>query len=204
MSGLGETRRVCRIRLPKTPLNMQANRHAMGVCLAGALFAGGWWLFFDACIRSGRLNIPTPAPLPSPVPQPRPGEPIPQPKHGVFIKFDDWVPGLCATIGLSIVNLVDKRHLMYEDGTGQIGAWQDDPVMWRTRTWLFIGFAFLAGGIAGSLAIVIIKYMMNPDAVGFVEFGVAGVLQNLAIMACAMILWFSQHVESDYEYNLTL
>ena len=58
--------------------------------------------------------------------------------------------------------------------------------------------------MAGSLAVLIIKYMLNEHAVGYVELGVAGVLQNVAMMACAMVLWFSQRTESDYEYNLTL
>jgi len=52
--------------------------------------------------------------------------------------------------------------------------------------------------------LLIIKYMMNPHAVGYVEYGVASVLQNLGIMACAIVLWFSQRTESDYEYSLTL
>lgn len=192
---------------------VQSKGHTLGIYAAGAMFAAGWWLFFDACIRSGRMQwhdghgeLPPSHPAPAPVP--RPGEPIePDPAHMVHIHFDDWVPGISATIGLAIINLVDKRHLLDDGGAiggGTLGMWQDDPVMWRTRTWLFVGFAFLAGGIAGSLALLIIKYMMNPDAVGFVEFGVAGVLQNVAIMACAIMLWFSQRTESDYEYNLTL
>ena len=46
--------------------------------------------------------------------------------------------------------------------------------------------------------------MLNSHAVGYVEFGTASVLQNLALIACAVLLWYSQRVESDYEYNLTL
>lgn len=194
MSSLGETRHVCRIQLPSLARFVKTSGHAFGIYVAGAVFAAGWWLFFDACIRSGSRHPP--------VAPPAPGQPIEPPVHDVRILFDDWVPGICATIGLAIVNLVDKRHLV-DDGSA-LGTWRDDPVMWRTRTWLFVGFAFLAGGLAGSLALLIIKYMMNPHAVGYVEYGVASVLQNLAIMACAIVLWFIQRTESDYEYSLTL
>ncbi|SHO79772.1 Similar to S.cerevisiae protein VPS68 (Vacuolar membrane protein of unknown function) [Malassezia sympodialis ATCC 42132] len=185
MTSLGETRRVCRVRLPNLPLAMRSNARAMGVYAAGALFAAGWWIFFDACVRSAHAQ------------RAAPGEAAPP----VAIKFDDWAPGLCTMAGLVIVNLVDKQHL-FDDGA--LGDWAHDPVLWRARTWLFVGFACLAGGMAGSLAVLIIKYMLNEHAVGYVELGVAGVLQNVAMMACAMVLWFSQRTESDYEYNLTL
>lgn len=188
MSRLGETRRVCRVRLPNVPLAMRSNVRAMGVYAAGALFAAGWWFFFDACVRSAHAQQP-----------PRDGEPFTPPP--VAIKLDDWAPGLCTMIGLIIVNLVDKQHLFDE---GSLHDWGHDPVLWRARTWLFVGFACLAGGMAGSLAVLIIKYMLNEHAVGYVELGVAGVMQNVAMMACAMVLWFSQRTESDYEYNLTL
>ncbi|WFD28570.1 Vacuolar protein sorting-associated protein 68 [Malassezia nana] len=160
---------------------MRSNAHSFGVYLAGVLFAAGWWIFFDACVRSAY------------------GHPEPPP---VTIKFDDWAPGLCTMVGLIIVNLVDKR-LLFDEGAA-LGDWGADAVLWRARTWLFVGFACLAGGMAGSLSVLIVKYMLNEHAVGYVELGVAGVLQNVAMMACAMVLWFSQRTESDYEYNLTL
>ena len=189
MSRLSDTRRVCRFRFMALPASMRPNKRAMGVYLGGALFAAGWWLFFDACVRSAQLHHPAP------------GDPAVEPP--IAIALDDWVPGLCATIGLVIVNLIDKQHLIDEGGFGT-GPWGDDPILWRTRMWLFIGFAFLAGGLAGSLAVLIVKYMLNSHAVGYVEFGTASVLQNLALIACAVLLWYSQRVESDYEYNLTL
>lgn len=185
-----ETRRVCRVRLPNIASALRTNRRAFGAYASGALFAAGWWIFLDACVRSHHLHRPPPG-----------DEPFQPP--GVSIKLDDWVSGLSTTLGLAIVNMINKQHLL-DEGALQSGAWNEDPVLWRTRMWLFIGFAFLAGGMAGSMAVLIIKYMANNAAEGLVELGVAGVVQNMAIMACAVILWFSQRVESDYEYNLTL
>lgn len=185
-----DTRRVCRVRLPNLPLMLRTNRRALGVYTAGALFAAGWWIFLDAAVRSHQLHRPPPPDVPFHPP-------------GVAIKADDWIAGLSTTLGLVIVNLVNKQYL-FEDGALQSGSWNEDPVLWRTRMWLFLGFAFLAGGMAGSMAMLIIKYLANTLAEGHVDLGVASVLQNVLLMACAVLLWFSQRVESDYEYNLTL
>ncbi|PKI85913.1 Vacuolar protein sorting-associated protein 68 [Malassezia vespertilionis] len=190
---MNDPRRVCRVQLPTLPPALRANKRALGVYIAGAVFATGWWLFFDACVRSHTLHKqPT-----------SPDKPYDPP--GVAIKFDDWIPGISTTIGLVIVNLVNKQHLLDENGgLGANVPWNDDPIMWRTRMWLFIGFAFLAGGMAGSVALMIIKYMLNVQAEGYLEFGLASILQNVLLMLCVVLLWFSQRVESEYEYNLTL
>ena len=196
MSAAGDTRRVCRIRLPALPALLKTNRRALGVYSAGALFAAGWWFFFDACIRSS-LERRAPS---------NPDEPPLMPPE-MAMHAGDWFPGVCTTLGLLIVNLVDKQHLLDEGGGlggAAAGSWGNDPVLWRTRLWLFIGFAFLAGGMAGSVALLVIKYMLPPHAAGYEEFGVANVIQNMGIMVSAVLLWISQRVESDYEYNLTL
>lgn len=173
--------------LPPLPAAFAPSGRVLGVYAAGGVFAAGWWWFFDACVRSHQHSTPPPGADPAWTPE------------GVAIQFDDWVPGLVATAGLVIVSLIDKHQLMEDEP-----SWGDDVVLWRSRMWLFIGFACLAGGLAGSMAVLIIKYMINPEAVGFVDLGAAGVVQNVALMACAVLLWFSQRTESDYEYNLTL
>ena len=45
-----------------------------------------------------------------------------------------------------IVNLIDKARLMGEDDSYSGGS-----VAWRARAFLFVGFALMAGGVAGSL-----------------------------------------------------
>ena len=44
-----------------------------------------------------------------------------------------------------IVNLIDKDRVRGEDGFG------DSRAVWRARLILFIGFALMAGGLAGSV-----------------------------------------------------
>jgi hypothetical protein len=53
-----------------------------------------------------------------------------------------------------IVNLIDKQQLLSEDGDGGSswgeGSW-GGGVAWRARLFLFLGFALMAGGMAGSV-----------------------------------------------------
>lgn len=50
-----------------------------------------------------------------------------------------------------IVNLINKEHLIDEDGESlSIGSW-GGGVAWRARLFLFVGFALMAGGMAGSV-----------------------------------------------------
>jgi hypothetical protein len=50
-----------------------------------------------------------------------------------------------------IVNLIDKAKLTGEDDEGGYeGSW-GGGVVWRARLFLFVGFALMAGGLAGSI-----------------------------------------------------
>lgn len=44
-----------------------------------------------------------------------------------------------------IINLIDKDRIKGDDGFG------DTAAVWRARLFLFIGFALMAGGLAGSV-----------------------------------------------------
>jgi hypothetical protein len=71
-----------------------------------------------------------------------------QSHHGeapVHVTFVDWIPGICSLLGYLIINLIDKDRVRGDDGFG------DSTAVWRARLFLFIGFAFLAGGLAGSV-----------------------------------------------------
>ncbi|GAA5889959.1 hypothetical protein JCM8208_001181 [Rhodotorula glutinis] len=158
------------------------------VYFAGALFAFGWWAFLDASVLSAHAK-------PISNPDDSPFDPVP-----VHVTFADWAPGLCATLGMIIVNLIDKARLMGEDDSYSGGS-----VAWRARAFLFVGFALMAGGVAGSLTLLLVKYVMAhyPENYG-VNWGVANVLQSIAIMFSAVVLWTAQNAESDYDYNITL
>lgn len=105
-------------------------------------FALGWWAFLDATIMSAHAK-----PLTDPD---SPYDPVP-----VRVTFADWAPGLCATLGMIIVNLIDKQRLLGDDdgagSGGWDGSWSAGGVAWRARLFLFVGFALMAGGLAGSI-----------------------------------------------------
>ncbi|TIB77524.1 hypothetical protein E3Q23_01242 [Wallemia mellicola] len=47
----------------------------------------------------------------------------------------------------------------------------DDPYAWRARCWLFVGFALLAGGLAGSVSLLVIKYIVPEYPSHYVSYG---------------------------------
>jgi uncharacterized protein UPF0220 len=63
----------------------------------------------------------------------------------VHVTFADWVPGLCSLLGILVVNLIDKDRIRGEEG------FSDSSAVWRARLFLFVGFALMAGGLAGSV-----------------------------------------------------
>lgn len=176
--------RLCLISFPKFDFGSRGRKTA--VHFGGAIFAAGWWVFFDACTLSATMK---------PSPQ-APFDPVP-----VHVTFTDWIPGLCSTIGMIIVNLIDKKRLISDTSAG-ISFSNDDGVAWKARLLLFMGFALLAGGLAGSITVLILKYAI-PDwgSYDVTYWGVANVLQNLAVMMCTVALWLTQNTE-EYEYQL--
>ena len=59
-----------------------------------------------------------------------------------------------------IVNLIDKDRVRGEDGFG------DSRAVWRARLILFIGFALMAGGLAGS----VVRFLRSTDIVHQLTF----------------------------------
>ncbi|GJJ71919.1 hypothetical protein EMPS_04276 [Entomortierella parvispora] len=154
-----------------------------GAYISGALFAIGWWFFIDSVVYSKNWDYG------------RDGE-----KHA-SIEFVDWVPGICSTLGLIIINCVDKASL-----TGDSFTFSDSgsvSVQWIARLFLFIGFSFMAGGLAGSISVMCLKYIIPDYGEVFTFWGICSVVQNAAIMLSAAVLWFSQNSSSD-EYNFSI
>jgi hypothetical protein len=73
---------------------------------------------------------------------------------------------------------------------------------------LFLGFAFLAGGMAGGVAVFVLKYVVGGEGKGLTPntllMGLANVLGNAGVMGSAVLLWVSQNMEDEYAYNLAL
>ncbi|EPS98300.1 hypothetical protein FOMPIDRAFT_1042597 [Fomitopsis schrenkii] len=175
-----DPRRVCLNPFPA--LNLGKHRRTFGVYLAGGLFALANWTFLDAAILSAHARDPW-------------NDEYEPPVHVAFV---DWVPGICSLLGMLIINLIDKDRVRGEEGFGDAGA------VWRARLILFIGFALMAGGLAGSVTVLVLKYVLKEYPEQFLYYGYANVSQNIALMLSAIVLWISQSVSSEYEYNLAI
>ncbi|KAJ7755231.1 hypothetical protein B0H16DRAFT_1417964 [Mycena metata] len=176
-----DPRRVCLNPFPD--IDFGKHRRTVGVYLAGGLFALANWLFLDACIVSAHAKTPWG----------QPDTPVP-----VHVTVVDWIPGICSLLGFLVINLIDKDRIRGEDGFG------DSRAVWRARLFLFLGFALMAGGLAGSVTVLVLKYVMPDHAEQFEYYGYANVSQNVALMLSVIVLWMAQNASSEYEYNLTL
>lgn len=165
-------------------------------------FALANWTFLDAAILSKHAKAPYNAP---------PGTEPP-----VRVSFVDWIPGICTLLGYLVVNLIDKDRIRGDEGFG------DSRAVWRARLFLFIGFALMAGGLAGSVVcyttlfqtcyyrlpttqtVLVLKYVLQGYPEQFMYYGYANVSQSVSLMLSAIILWMAQSTNNEYEYNLTL
>ena len=57
-----------------------------------------------------------------------------------------------------VVNLIDKDRVRGEDGFG------DSKAVWRARLFLFISFALMAGGLAGSVVSISFETFPLPTS----------------------------------------
>ncbi|KAF8997071.1 hypothetical protein BDQ17DRAFT_1363666 [Cyathus striatus] len=174
-----------RLRMSLPP-DVGKHRRTIGVYLAGALFALANWTFLDAAILSAHARSPWGPD----------NEPVPPPVHVTFV---DWVPGICSLLGYLVINMIDKDRIRGDEGFG------DARAVWRARLILFIGFALMAGGLAGSVTVLVLKYILHNYPEQFTYYGYANVSQSVAMMLSAIVLWIAQNTtSSEYEYNLTL
>ncbi|CAO3615030.1 unnamed protein product [Mucor hiemalis] len=92
-----------------------------------------------------------------------------------------------------IVNLIDKETLK--------GNGIDEEFIWRARLFLFLGFAMMAGGLSGSVSVLVTKYIFNEDLdIWNTYLGIADVVQCTLIMLSTAVLWYSQSGSSQQYY----
>ncbi|KAF9586075.1 hypothetical protein BGW38_009912 [Lunasporangiospora selenospora] len=101
-----------------------------------------------------------------------------------------------------IINCIDKQALRGDSFTFSSDG--STSVVWRARLFLFIGFAFMAGGVAGSISLMCIKYIIPEYGDPFTFWGICNVVQNVSIMASAALLWITQNTETEHDYNFTI
>ncbi|KAK9768581.1 Vacuolar protein sorting-associated protein 68 [Basidiobolus ranarum] len=153
MEDWSESRSPFLCSLPHLP-SLGPKKREIGTYFAGILFSVAWWVFIDAIVLSSTMHD-----LP------------------VFIGFEDYISGIVCTIGMIIVNSIDLSILQGENfsysGSGLAG---------KARMMLFIGMAAMAGGVAGSVAILCIKYLVPGVSGSYMYFGIAPIVQNITIL----------------------
>lgn len=105
-----------------------------------------------------------------------------------------------------IVNSIEKGRLMQLNGShGAFANDMNDQMAWQARSVLFLGFALLAGGLAGSMVVLIIKFLVKDyTTYPTVGMGINNVLGNGFIVLSCIVLWIAQTVEDEYSYSLTI
>lgn len=100
-----------------------------------------------------------------------------------------------------IINIVDKARLSSDSSSFSFGGSTAD---WQAKVILFLGFASLAGGLAGSIVILVLKYVVPQFPLPTLGMGILNVVANGAVMLSCIFLWLAQNLEDEYSYNLQL
>jgi hypothetical protein len=98
--------------------------------------------------------------------------------------FVDWIPGIFSVLGMIVINSIDKTRL-----SGDGFSYSGDGVAWKARVVLFMGFAAMAGGLAGGVCVMVLKYIVRDAAWPALWMGVANVIANALVMLRYVDLW---------------
>jgi hypothetical protein len=121
----------------------------------------------------------------------------------VHVKFADWVPFILSSLGMMVINTVEKSRLSAESfsfGTSSGYSSAD----WQAKVVLFLGFAMLAAGLSGSVVVLILRYIVPHYSWPTIGMGIGNVVSNAAVMFSCVSLWLAQNLEDEYSYSLQL
>jgi hypothetical protein len=123
------------------------------------------------------------------------------PKNGsdTHVTFVDWLPLIFSSLGMLIINSVEKTRL-----SGDSFSYSGSGVAWKARVVLFLGFAALAGGMAGGVTVFVLKFVVTGVAMPAMGMGIENVVANALVGVSSVVLWVSQNLEDEYSYNLAL
>lgn len=152
---------------------------ACGVYLSGVLYSSGFYYMLDSALWSAHQN-----------------------PSDVHVGFADWLPFILASLGMAIINLVEKSRLNSSTAFGnEYGGYNES---WQAKVVLFLGFAFLSGGVAYSVVILILKYIIPKHGMPILAMGTQNVAASALVMLSCITLWVSQNMQDDYSYSLQL
>jgi hypothetical protein len=77
----------------------------------------------------------------------------------------------------SRINSIDKTRLSADSY-----SYSGNGIAWKARVILFVGFAFMAGGLAGAVTVLVLKYIVPGYPFPTLGFGVSNVVGNALVM----------------------
>lgn len=94
----------------------------------------------------------------------------------VHIKFVDWLPLLFSSLGMLIINSVEKQRLSADSF-----SYSGSGVAWKARVVLFLGFAALAGGMAGGVTVFVLKFVVPGVSMPALGMGIENIVSNALV-----------------------
>jgi hypothetical protein len=82
-----------------------------------------------------------------------------------------------------VINSIEKTRLSADSF-----SYSGSGVAWKARLVLFLGFALMAGGLAGSVTVMVLKYLFKDYPFRTMYMGVANVVANGLVML-RYVLW---------------
>lgn len=94
----------------------------------------------------------------------------------VHVTFVDWLPFIFSSLGMLIINSVEKARLSADSF-----SYSGSGVAWKARVVLFLGFAALAGGMAGGVCVFVLKFLVPGVHWPALGMGVENVVANALV-----------------------
>jgi hypothetical protein len=94
----------------------------------------------------------------------------------IHVKFVDWLPFIFSSLGMLIINSVEKQRLSADSF-----SYSGSGVAWKARVVLFLGFAALAGGMAGGVTVFVLKFVVQSVAMPALGMGIENVVSNALV-----------------------
>jgi len=91
----------------------------------------------------------------------------------VHVNFVDWLPFITSSLGMLITNSVEKARLSADSF-----SYSGSGVAWKARVVLFLGFAALAGGMAGGVTVFVLKFAVPGVRWPMMGMGVENIIAN--------------------------
>lgn len=94
----------------------------------------------------------------------------------IHVKFVDWLPLIFSSLGMLIINSVEKQRLSADSF-----SYSGSGVAWKARVVLFLGFAALAGGMAGGVTVFVLKFVVPGVGMPALGMGIENVVSNALV-----------------------